>query len=66
MSCIEYFSSREIGKLVSILKYSGRQKGKLALCGLTGDAREVFNAMRLTTIFSVFDSVSEGVQAISK
>ena len=62
MSKVEYFASLEIGKLVSILKASMRQRGKLAICCLTGAVRDVFDAMKLTVIFDIHDNAAEAIE----
>jgi anti-anti-sigma factor len=58
---IEYLSSAGLGSLVGLLKKSRRSSGIFRLCCLQESILELFEVMRLTKIFDLFDSEAAAV-----
>lgn len=63
MENIEYLSSAGLGALVGLLKKSRKTNGNLRLCCLQPTILELFEVMRLTKIFELFDSYQEALSA---
>jgi len=56
MGNIEYLSSAGLGNLVGLLKKSRRSSGLFRLCCLQEPILELFEVMRLTKIFEIFET----------
>lgn len=54
LGSVKFLDSTGLGAIVSVSKMLGAD-GKLAVCGLTGQVRKVFQVTRMDTIFEVFD-----------
>lgn len=63
---IEYLSSAGLGNLVGILKKSRRSNGQFKLCKLQESIFELFEVMRLTKIFDIFDGEEDALKTFSK
>ncbi len=62
---IEYLSSAGLGNLVGLLKKSRRSSGAFKLCSLQASILELFEVMRLTKIFEIFDAEDAAVQSFA-
>jgi len=60
---IEYLSSAGLGNLVGLLKKSRRSNGQFKLCKLQQSILELFEVMRLTKIFEIFDAEDKAVRS---
>lgn len=63
---IEYLTSAGLGTLVGILKKVRRSNGELKLCCLQAPIRELFEVMRLTRIFDIFETEEAAHKAFGK
>ncbi len=63
MENIEYLSSAGLGSLVGLLKKSRKTNGNLRLCCLQATILELFEVMRLTKIFELFETYQEALSA---
>lgn len=63
MEQIQYLSSAGLGRLVSLLKKAMSGGGFMHLARLRPEIRELFDVMRLTQIFKIFETVEAGVTA---
>ncbi|MEM7233905.1 MAG: STAS domain-containing protein [Planctomycetota bacterium] len=59
MGNVEYLSSAGLGQLVGLLKRARANNGDFKLCRLQNAIRELFDVMRLNTIFDLYESVDE-------
>jgi anti-anti-sigma factor len=62
---IEYLSSAGLGNLVGLLKKSRRGNGQFKLCKLQGSIFELFEVMRLTKIFEIFDTEENALKSFT-
>ena len=62
---IEYLSSAGLGNLVGLLKKSRRSQGQFKLCCLQDPILELFEVMRLTKIFEIFEAQEAAVKSFS-
>ena len=58
---VEYMTSAGIGHLVGLLKKARARDTTLKLCSLQESIAELFDVLRLTSIFEVHRSVTEAV-----
>jgi stage II sporulation protein AA (anti-sigma F factor antagonist) len=65
MENIEYLSSAGLGALVGLLKRSRKGEGRLKLCCLKPSILELFEVMRLTKIFELYETQDEAVKAFA-
>ena len=63
---VEYLSSAGLGNLVGLLKKSKRSSGQFKICRLQEPILELFEVMRLTKIFEIFDSEEAAVRSFSE
>lgn len=61
MEQIQYLSSAGLGRLVALLKKAMSGGGFLHLACMRSEIRELFDVMRLSQIFKIFDTVEEGI-----
>ena len=52
---VQYLSSAALGKLINLKKKVGAVKGKLKLCCIHPDLKEVFKITRLDQVFEIYD-----------
>jgi anti-anti-sigma factor len=62
---IEYLSSAGLGNIVGLLKKSRRSSGEFRLCRLQEPILELFEVMRLTKIFEIYDTEEAAVAAFA-
>jgi anti-anti-sigma factor len=62
---VEYLSSAGLGNLVGLLKKSRRSNGHFKLCSLQTSILELFEVMRLTKIFEIFDTEDAAVSSFA-
>ena len=63
MSSVDYLSSAGLGRLVALLKKAMNGGGCLHLAGLRPEIKELFEVMRLTQIFQLFDDADGAFKA---
>jgi anti-sigma B factor antagonist len=61
---IKFLSSAVLGKLISLHKRILIEKGRLALCHINKDIRQVFKITRLDRIIPIFDTEEEALAKI--
>lgn len=61
---VGYFGSVFLALLLRCHKFLKRRGGELVLCGLAHEARELLKITALDTIWAIYDSRSEAMQAI--
>lgn len=59
---VEYMSSAALGKLITLNKKVQGAGGKLVLCNIDANIREVFEITRLDKIFAIKNDEQEGLQ----
>lgn len=65
MSELEYVSSAGLRSLLMAAKKMKALGGKLALCQLTEQVQEVFDMSGFSTIFAIYGSEEEALQAVA-
>ncbi|MBI4584078.1 MAG: anti-sigma factor antagonist [Planctomycetes bacterium] len=65
LKSIEYLSSAGLGLLVGLLKKSRKTGGQFKLCSLQETIYELFEVMRLTKIFEIFENQNEALKAFN-
>ena len=63
MAGVPYIDSSGVATLVECLQRVSRYKGKLRLAALTKRAAGVFEISRLDTVFSIYGSLEEALEA---
>jgi anti-sigma B factor antagonist len=63
-SGVMFMDSMGLGTLITAHKVVQKAEGKLALCGLWGQARMVFEAANMAELFEIYDSPQEFEQAL--
>jgi len=63
LKTVEYLSSAGLGRLVALLKKAMAGGGKIHLAALQPDISELFEVMRLTQIFNIFETVDDACAA---
>ena len=66
MKSIEYLSSAGLGLLVGLLKKSRKTSGQFKICCLQESIFELFEVMRLTKIFEIFDNQQEALKTFNQ
>ena len=66
LSNVEYLSSAGVGILVGLLKRSKSGGGAFKLCSLQEPIRELFDLLRLNSIFEVYPTVDAAVASFQK
>jgi len=61
---VKFLSSAVLGKLISLHKRVLLEKGRLGLCNINKDVRQVFKITRLDKLIPIFDSEEEAVSKI--
>lgn len=61
---IKFIDSSAFGALISILKTSKEHNTTFMLCSPSGEVKELIYIMQLDTVFSVHDSLDEGIAKI--
>lgn len=62
---VHYMSSAGLRVLMLAAKQCRQQEGEIVLATLQPLLREVFNISRFNTVFQIFDSIQEGLEALS-
>jgi len=65
MDAVPYIDSAGLGMLVSALKAARLQAGNIYLAGLTDQVKMVIELTRLDRIFTIFDSVENGITSLN-
>ena len=58
---VKFLSSAVLGKLISLNKRVANEKGRLALCNINDDVRQVFKITRLDKIIPIFETEGQAV-----
>jgi anti-sigma B factor antagonist len=67
LSRLRYFGSSFIEALICVWnKLNARPGGRMSLCGLTANCREVVGITHLDQLWSVFDTREEAVRSLRK
>lgn len=66
LETVQYLSSAGLGRLVALLKKATAGGGQIHLAELQPDICELFEVMRLTQIFTVFDTVDDACTAFGE
>jgi anti-sigma B factor antagonist len=61
---VERFSSEMLGKLLALHRKVEARSGKLILCGLTADLRQIFRVMHLEPLFNFCANEPEALQEL--
>ena len=61
---VKFLSSAVLGKLISLNKRLTKEKGRLALCCINKDVRQVFKITRLDKLIPIFSSEEKAVGKI--
>jgi anti-sigma B factor antagonist len=61
-SNVEFLSSAALGKLITMNRKVATAKGKLILCGISKDIREVFEITKLDKLFSIVADEATAMQ----
>jgi anti-sigma B factor antagonist len=59
---VEYLSSAALGKLITMDKKVKAAGGKLRLCSIRSDIKEVFKITRLDKLFQILDSRDKAIE----
>jgi anti-anti-sigma factor len=62
-SAVRLYTAALLGLLVGALKRSGARPGDIVLCGVDEIGREVFRITRLDTLFPIYASCAEALDA---
>ncbi len=60
---VEYLSSAALGKLITLNKKVNAAEGKLILCNIDPQIREVFEITKLNKIFTIYNEEQAALQA---
>lgn len=60
---IQQVSSAALGKLVKLMGQAEKVRGRLKLCGLHVDLRQVFRITRLDQCFEIFETEREAMES---
>ena len=60
---VDFLSSAALNKLISLNNKVKSVQGRLKLCNLKGDIREVFNITNLNRVFDIRESVDDAIDA---
>ena len=58
---VKFLSSAVLGKLISLNKRVANEKGRLGLCNINDDVRQVFKITRLDKIIPIFETEGQAV-----
>ena len=58
---VKFLSSAVLGKLISLNKRVVNEKGRLGLCNINDDVRQVFKITRLDKIIPIFETEGQAV-----
>lgn len=61
---MDYISSAGLRVLLMAAKKTGKLNGKVVLCGLCANVKEVFDISGFTNIFGIFSSLEEAAAAM--
>src|SRR4051794_8852669 len=60
---VEFMSSAMLGKLITLFKKLQAQRGRLILCNITDEIKEVFKITKLDKLFSILDDEQVALQS---
>jgi anti-sigma B factor antagonist len=61
---VKFLSSAVLGKIISLHKRLGKEKGRMALCSINKDVKQVFKITRLDKLIPIFDTEDEALARI--
>ena len=62
-SNVEYMSSAALGKLITLYKKVKEAGGRLALCAINPQIRELFDITRTNQLFHIYDEEQDALQS---
>jgi anti-anti-sigma factor len=65
LGSVEFLPSLALGKLIILNRKVEVSKGRLALCRLSADSREVLDAMHLTELFNIYGTEQQALQSFA-
>lgn len=66
MQKVSLITSSAVGKLIGLHRNLHRREGRLALCGINGVIRNVFQTAKLIDYFHVASTVDDAVQLLQR
>jgi len=63
---VKYMSSAVLGKLITLNKMVGGEKGKLKFCAIHPSVMEIFKIMKLDKLFKIYESEEKAVESFGK
>jgi len=60
---VEFMSSAMLGKLITLFKKLQAQRGRLILCNITDEIKEVFKITKLDKLFTILDDEQVALQS---
>ena len=63
---IEFINSSGLGSLVSIMKETRLNKGRLTLSNMESYVKEIFDITQLSHIFEIYDTEEEAIKSFEK
>ena len=65
LGALEYLRSTVLREILDMVKEMKRKNGKVVLCNLNKDVREIFEVCGIGIFLPIADSVESGVKALS-
>jgi anti-anti-sigma factor len=62
---VDYVTSMIIGRLLALNKELAGRKGRLTLCGVTAQLRELFDLVRLPMLIPLYETEEEALEALT-
>ena len=62
---VDYVTSMIVGRLLALNKQLATGKGRLTLCGVTAQLRELFELIRLPMLIPIYETEEEAVEALA-
>lgn len=62
---LEYVNSLIVGRLLALNKRLAAQHGRLTLCGVTAQLRELFELIRLPLLIPIYEDEDEALEALT-
>lgn len=66
MSDVDYVSSSGLGVFISIMGLLKKNYRELAFCNMDDDVRKIFEIVKLTEVFNIFNSEDDALEFLKK
>lgn len=63
LSAVTYMDSSGVATLVEAMQKVSKNNGKFKLCGLTGEAKNIFEIARLDEVFSIYEDIKSALES---